>query len=78
MQWWHLWLHSLRLVRPGSDRARADDLPIQLRWSPLIAGSTTLKASVLRGTGGSNPSASATYEQHERCAEHAVGVSVVR
>jgi hypothetical protein len=32
-----------------------DDLPIVLWWSLLIAGLTTLKASVPRGTGGSSP-----------------------
>jgi hypothetical protein len=36
-----------------------NDLPIVLWWSLLIAGSTTLKASVPRGSGGSNFSASA-------------------
>jgi hypothetical protein len=48
-----------RSARPGSGHARAYDLPILLGWSSLIAGSTTLKASVPKGTGGSNPSASA-------------------
>ena len=43
-----------------SGHTRAYDLPILLGWSSLIAGSTTLKASVPKGTGGSNPSASAT------------------
>ena len=62
-QWLHLWLHSPRSVRPGSGHARADDLPILLGRSLLISGSTTLKASVPRGTGGSNPSASATSDQ---------------
>ena len=46
-----------RSVRPGSDHAWADDLPILLGWSPLIAGSTTLKASEPRGVRDSNPSA---------------------
>jgi hypothetical protein len=49
-----------RSARPGSGHTRAYDLPILLGWSSLIAGSTTLKASVPRGTGGSNPSASAS------------------
>jgi hypothetical protein len=40
-----------RSARPGSGHARAYDLPILLGWSSLIAGSTTLKASVPRGTG---------------------------
>jgi hypothetical protein len=53
-----------RSARPGSGYARAYDLPKVLWWSPLIAGSTTLKASVPRGTGGSNSSALATPEQH--------------
>jgi hypothetical protein len=48
-----------RSVRPGSGHACAYHLPVPLGWSSLIAGSTTLKASVPRGTGGSNPSASA-------------------
>jgi hypothetical protein len=41
-----------RSVRPGSDHAWADDLPILLGWSPLIAGSTTLKACSSPGTRG--------------------------
>jgi hypothetical protein len=53
-----------RSATPGSDYVRAYDLPKVLWWSRLIAGSTTLKASVPTGTGGSNSSAPATPEQH--------------
>jgi hypothetical protein len=54
-----------RSVRPGSGHARADDLPILLERSLLISGSTTLKASGGQPPGGSNPSASATSDQHK-------------
>ena len=54
-----------RSVGPGSGHARADDLPIQLGRSPLIARSTTLKASGGQPPGGSNPSASAAPDQQE-------------
>jgi hypothetical protein len=52
------WIRS-RSARPGSGHVGADDLPVLLGWSPLIIGLTTLKASDPRGSGGSNPSASA-------------------
>ncbi|MCU1608109.1 MAG: hypothetical protein JWM45_25 [Pseudonocardiales bacterium] len=59
-----------RSARPGSGHARAYDLPILLGWSSLIAGLTTLKASVPKGTGGSNPSASALYQHKRRDSDH--------
>jgi hypothetical protein len=63
-QWLHLWLHS-PVVSEAREWSRSGyGLPTLLGRSPLISGSTTLKASVPRGTGGSNPSASATVDQH--------------
>jgi hypothetical protein len=44
LQWLHLWLHSLVISKAREWSRPGLDLPILLRWSPLIGGTTTLKA----------------------------------
>jgi hypothetical protein len=64
--WLHLWWRSL-VVGDGRGRLRQlCDLLIVLRRSLLVGVSRTLKANVPRGTGGSNPSASAIADQDKR------------
>ena len=66
-----------RSVGSESDHARPDDLPIPLGRSRLITGSTTLKASDPRGTGGSNPTASATLNSINAGLDDRLPVSVL-
>jgi hypothetical protein len=51
-----LWVHSLAISKARERSRLAYDLPIPLGRSPLIGGSTTLKASDPRGTGVRIPS----------------------